>query len=550
MSQDPNNDTSGFHSPKRSRSLISNSSRIGTQGLHQQIKNAGAVSTIFGHSNCPICFDDLNTINFIQSLPCGHSSCDQCLFRNISNGNNKCHTCREEVFNVFSTENNQESIQQFKTRMEPSVLSLNSSIVIPSLPPLDFVIPSNNTDQLVSLYNTYDIDGESYGNIILMPKKAVIPNNSDVLLIIDNSPSMRNNIKLIIEATIEQINNIKPEQRLAIIIFNSVSKHLFALQPVTPENKQSLINLVRGITLTGGTNYDEPFKHAYDIFREADIANPIGANRKKLIIFLSDGEPQHAPDLNILANLDATYPYSQRYIISIGNDVNAEQHLIPLLMNRSMDLGKYYHCGNIDNFKNILAQIHGDNTDMYASSIKIIFENVIPIVSNFVIEEGNYIMNFPVLNYGNSINISFKMSSSSIIPTIRYIMELIDHSPSFDFFQNDIGNIIPSSLTIFFTKNKLINTEINLIMNNEECENSAKCAKLILLKTRITEEFYGIYYQEIINNLDVLIENLTDVEYGDYESQNTLSQMRQMSNSDSVMSPLARQASNTLSQII
>ena len=549
MSQDPNDD-SGFHSPKRSRTLTPDSSRMGTQGLHNQIQDAGALNTIFGHRNCPICLETLNTKNFIQALPCGHSSCDQCLFMNFSNGKNKCHTCRAEISDVFSTENNNETVMQFKSRMEPPEIALSPFFVIPSLPPIDFVIPSNNTEQLVSLYYTYTINGESYGNAILMPKKAVIPNNSDVLLVIDTSPSMRNVIHLIKEATIEQINNIKSEQRLSILLFNSTTSHLFGLQPITPENKQSLINLVKNIRLTGGTNYDEPFKHAFEIFKEANITYHDSINRKKVLIFLSDGEPLYAPDLRILANLDATYPYAQRYIISIGNDVNAEQHLIPLLMNRSTDLGKYYHCGNIDNFKNILAQIHGDNTDMYSSEIKIIFENAIPIGNSVMLESGAYLMNFPILNYGNSINISFNIDNLGTIPVIRYIMELPNQISTSDFFTKDEEHYIPDTLTILFTKYKLISKEINLIMNNEEDVNSAKCAKLIILKTQISQEFYEIYYHEIISNIETLIENLSDLEYGDYESQNTLSQIRQMSNSDSVMSPLARQASSTMSQAV
>jgi len=537
-------------SPKRQRSSSDPMSVIPmerdfTQGFHEKMRRAGATNTIFGHRDCPVCFENLDNSNFVQVLPCGHSICNLCLMKLFqNNSNNKCF-CREVIANVFSEIHQHETIFQFKLRQEPPTISLFHSLVLPSMPPLEVALPVNNVDEFICFFKTYIINGEKYGNIILMPKKAFIPNNSDVLLIIDNSPSMQTRMPLIKEAAIEQIKNLKSGQRLSVLLFNSVSKHIFGMQPVTPENINYLIDLIRDIRLTGGTNYNEPFKHSVEIFRQADFEHPSHSHRKKMIVFLSDGEPQQAPDLTILDTLDSMYPLAHRNIISIGNDVDAEEHLIPLLRGRSVDLGQYYHCGNIENFKHIMAQIHGENTDMYSSQIKINFNNLTPITNNIGLE-----LTFPVLNYGNSINIPFKMNNNDEPFGLSYSMNLVDGTVKSGIFVEDSESILPDALTILFTKNKLITREINLIINNDSLECSVKCAQLILLKASINEEYYGIYYHEIINNLNTLIENLTDLEYGDFESQNTISQIRQMSNSDSVMSPLARQTSTTLSQAI
>jgi len=557
-----------------------------TQRLHHNFIDNGAQRPLFGSRDCNICYINLDLDNIVQSKPCGHTSCVSCLVTYFKKSNKfDCYSCRQNIKELFTTNNNTETPEDFlkrneKKEEENEIEDLYSqqtffspmrrrtyndyqainqlygipNILIPSI--LIENIPSNETilhqqEQFIALYDIHSEPflnkniGNAYLTAFLANSNEQESSTSDIVYIEDISGSMTNrlnDVKKGLISTIEKLEN--KNQRFTIVLFDDNAYQLFPLQKITTSNKDSLINKVRSITIGGGTNYNSAFSLLLLILEDAENS---GINRKKIVKFGSDGENIGNTNFQIIDNIYHKFPNLVMYIISIGEGVNATRHLIPILRERSNELAKYMHVSNIEEFERILLEIIGDNPDTYASNIEIRFKNIKPISLNSIEEnDGSYLIKFPYLNIGGDINIAFTRNDNLLMidPEIEYIFTKNDGSEIKGKFNKDTDKILPDSLTIFFSRKRIIDIEINNIISNNNSSNEEKKNLLDSLKTYVTPDMMGYYYSDFLFEINRIIYSF---ENSDNNSQNLREEIIGSLRTDTTpMRSIARHASTLI----
>lgn len=90
-----------------------------TQRLHHNFIDNGAQRPLFGSRDCNICYINLDLDNIVQSKPCGHTSCVSCLVTYFKKSNKfDCYSCRQNIKELFTTNNNTETPEDFLKRNE------------------------------------------------------------------------------------------------------------------------------------------------------------------------------------------------------------------------------------------------------------------------------------------------------------------------------------------------------------------------------------------------------------------------------------------------
>lgn len=120
----------------------------------------------------------------------------------------------------------------------------------------------------------------------------------DVVLVLDTSGSMsgqkltslKNAANNFIDATAEanQGLDLSQQSRVAIVSFASGSTVRQNLDYITDQNKQQYINSIDGLTADGATYAEEGLEEA-----QSQFANNSRPDAKKVVIFFTDGEPNH-----------------------------------------------------------------------------------------------------------------------------------------------------------------------------------------------------------------------------------------------------------------
>lgn len=547
-----------------------------TQRLHNNFIINGAQQPLFGSRDCNICYSTLDLDNIVQTKPCGHTSCVSCLVTYLKNLQKfDCHTCRQNIEELFTKNNNIEKPKDFLKRNRvfhiltnypedtedeanniysqpvnyspirrrtfnnyqtinelyrtPNILL--PSVFIENIPDVIQMQEYNQQEQFITLY---DIHSEPFlnkniGNAYLTAfcKNPIEQESStsDIIYIEDISGSMThrlNDVKKGLVTTIKKLEN--KNQRFTIVLFDDDAYQLFPLQKITTFNKDSLINKINSITVGGGTNYNSAFALLLLILQDAENTSSHGIaysntvdiehvisrqTRKKIVKFGSDGENIGNTDYGLIDNIYYQFPNLVMYIISIGENVNATRNLIPILRERSNELAKYIHVPNIEEFERILLEIIGDNPDTFANNLEIIFKNVKPVSLNTLEQfDGTYLIKFPYLNIGGDINIAFTIDNREnfiLNPEITYSFIRNDGSHVTGKFISDNDKILPDSLTIFFSRKRIIDIEINKILSDETNSNQDKKNSLTSLKINITPIMLGYYFSDFLIEINKLI---------------------------------------------
>jgi len=553
-----------------------------TQILHRKFIDNGAVGQIFGNRDCNICYTTLDLDNIVQSKPCGHTSCISCLVTYFDTSNKfDCYSCRQNINELFTTNNGNETIDNFLNKnnidnkdnknnidsqqvfytpirrrtsniyQSSSELYGISNTVLPSVLIENFSqLNQIRRENFIALFDIHPevFLNKNLGNVYITAFEDANQqqsSTSDIIYIEDISGSMvnrLNNVKKGLISTIEKLEN--NNQRFTIILFDDHAYQLFPLQKITSLNKSSIINKVKSINVGGSTNYNSAFTLLLLILQDSVIT---GENRKKIVKFGSDGENIGTTNYNLINDIYEQFPNLIMYVISIGENVNASTHLIPILRERSYELGKYMHIPNIEEFERILLEIIGDNPDTYASNIEIRFKNVKPISLNAIEEnDGSYLIKFPYLNIGGDINIAFTRNDNLLMldPEIEYIFTKNDGSEIKGKFNKDNDKILPDSLTIFFSKKRIIDIEINNIISNNNSSNEEKKNLLDSLKTYITPDMMGYYYSDFLFEINRIIYSF---ENSDNNSQNLREEIIGSLRTDTTpMRSIARHASTLI----
>ena len=530
-----------------------NNSRTYTQAIHHNFRAVagGGSDPLYGTRNCPICYEqfDQSGNNLAESKPCGHTSCEVCLATHFRTTgiNFNCPCCRIQITEIItisedSTSRN-EVPQIFVDRVLPDSLlqqtifsspvrpiyspnpryeNSNSTygrpdILYPSIPVIEFEQQHNTSsqDNLVTLRkeiregstflgkNTGIIFMSHMDNSTNLEDMANNTNsNNDLFIIADISGSMHSRMHCLKEGIIKTINTLKPSQRISIIVFNDQSYHLFSMQQITASNKHEIIQKINSISASCGTNFNPAFN-----LLERALADAIrtGPGRKIVTLFFSDGDHTDQLDYEMIDRIYATNPALNMYTASIGEGVNASHSLEPILRERPYELSRYIHIPDTAGFDNVLTTIIGENSDSYATNIRIIFTNSRPLSGQIIDEYSILVSN---LNTNSEIVIPYELLNSGPID-ITYTFQKHNGIVVSGSFSEDTSNILPNMLTIFFPRKKIVATEIIKITSNDEVSNQAKYNALTALKDSITEvmlyEFYNEFITEITNIMNSYI---------------------------------------------
>jgi hypothetical protein len=154
---------------------------------------------------------------------------------------------------------------------------------------------------------------------------------------------------------------------------------------------------------------------------------------------------------------------------------------------------------------------------------------------------------FPYLNIGGDINIAFTNIDGILNPEITYSFTKNDGTHVTGKFARDNDKILPDSLTIFFSRKRIIDIEINNIISVETTfsnSNQDKKDLLTSLKTYVTPDILGYYYSDFLFEINKLILSFDNT---DNNSQNLRAEIMGTLRTDTTpMRSIARQASSMI----
>jgi hypothetical protein len=524
--------------------------RQSTQAIQQVFGQAGITNTELLHSTCPITLDDVNPNNIIILGPCGHTFSEENIKEHFEINGHNCPICRSAVINTTSINNGTETIFNFLSRLTPppppplesppqqffcarqnscggggsggyndnnnNNRSLKHMILLPCFPVREQISLDNADTNLLALTSVPENGLSVFTMIATTSSVDSNDSNTDIFGILDISGSMSGTkLNKSKEAIISLIHNLNPSQRFCISAFDDYVEHIFPLQHITSLNRDQIIALVQGIYAVGGTEYTDSFKFAKTLFDQAD-----SPNRKKIVLFFSDGEPSSTPNLNVIDELFIAHPTLILYPISMGNGVNAAQQMVPLLRNRSPELGCYIDCPDMAQFSSTLERVVGNIASLYATNITVRFVNAEPITSlaqrN---EDGSFSVHLPILNVGEALNIALRTTGDNL-PQISYSLTR-DGVVSESVATVDTEGVLPDEISKHFPRSKIIKERMNEIITNQTTSSNEKQVLLRSLLAEINEEMHGNYFIEMKQTMESIILSLDPANRNNMQMQNT-----------------------------
>lgn len=152
----------------------------------------------------------------------------------------------------------------------------------------------------------------------------------DVVFVVDTSGSMAGpKLEQTREALRHCIHRLNPGDRFEVISFSTGVRTLFTgLEPADEEHRGKALAFVKEMSAVGGTNIHEALVRAMSLEG--------GAERPRMIIFLTDGQPTvgETRTETILGDVSKAAPDAARlFVFGVGEDLNAE--LLDLLAERN-----------------------------------------------------------------------------------------------------------------------------------------------------------------------------------------------------------------------
>jgi len=494
--------------------------------------NLEKTETKYIDSLCPICHENFNNENDVAITDCGHHACKKCMSDCLEQSH-ECFKCRNTIIKISTMEWGIIDINDFlgnflkeqimidythiptrqvtfnyygntQNDFYDNVRENNHMIVLPSVPVTNSVRESiNSTTELVSIYskkfNLYD--NELSTLVLISPFIELTSYEMNIYIIIDVSGSMssEDRIKFCKDAVSETVKKLKQNQRITIITFDNYSVQEIPLTPINSLNIDKILSKIDNISAVGGTNYNIAFEHL----------NKILCDGNNIVFFMTDGEPSEESNISILEKLYTDYPTLVIYIISMGSDVDAAKNLLPLLCNRSDELGIYMHFHDFDSFVPFINNIVGSSTATFATNIKIKFYGCIPISSKCIQENDYILLNYGALQYNNTLQIAYtnNIDTNQSI-SISYDINGISYEvfPKFD--ENAILGI---ELDKHFPTKRFMDRRINEIFFDISLSKKEKKQFLQNILSSIKEEDLGSFYEEFTKCLRLLIENITSL---------------------------------------
>ena len=498
-------------------------------------------------SECSICGDKFNNEENVAITNCGHHACITCM-DNCLEQSRDCFKCRQPLLTISTIEwgiidlnEFQQNIRKLSTIFDLSntpqrqvtcsgyqgngntnrlmrqstqssysqfdshddLRQNNHMIVLPSLPITASIQTLQNEDssnELVCLHTKKTIfNGTELSTLALIaPFVQIVNDEVNIYFIIDVSGSMscQNRIKFCKDALFETVKKLKSNQRITIITFDDYSVQEIPLGPVNSLNIDEINSKIDKISAIGGTNYNIAFEHLIKILCEGN----------NIVFFMTDREPSQTTDLSILERLYSAYPTLIIYIISMGSDVDATKNLLPLLYNRSDELGIYMHFNTFDSFVPFINDIVGSSTSTFATNIRLKFEGCIPISSKCIYEDGFVSLTCGALQYNNTLQFAYTIESDrDVIITIYYEIDGTSYEVISKLDEDDILGV---ELNTHFPNKRFIDRRVNEIRLNSSFSKKQKKEQLETILLTIKEEDLGIFYEEFTKCLRLLIDDI------------------------------------------
>ena len=512
------------------------SMRISTAHVKDQIEEQGLFDeedTKFLHRDCPVCIGEYTTDVGIDKInickPCNHPFCRDCLCT-WAKTHNTCPTCKGEIQSILVEKNIEKTFDEYCIENNIPLRNLNNIFDdFDDLSQFAFQQPyqfggnvfNDDIPREFELKNSIPITGVA--NISNSIEYAVIntnsvlsfitnsfnneENNDDILCILDVSGSMEGDkIQKSKQGIISIINSLKTFQRISVVLFNDNTRHLFGLQQITVSNKNELISNINNIYAGGGTEYNHSLRTIKQIFDESNNES----QRKRIVLFFSDGEHTDTPNMSILDETYSCYPELLFYTISMGNNIDASANLIPLHRSRPVELGRYFDCPNMENFTEILQNIVGNSRPLFLKDMCITFPNNIKLFTTYekVLNDDNtFSITIPILNVGDIINIAFKIEDDIQNINISYIFTRIsDNMEIKGVSVFDENNILPNEISNDYPKSRYLLYELNEIVDSITLTKEEKKTMLSEIRKNINPENNGIYYQMLLDTINKYIE--------------------------------------------
>ena len=531
-------------------SFYSSSLRCTTQHIKrtfQDIENGQQEQTVTKYldSKCPICYLNIDNENNIAITNCGHHACITCMDDCLEQSR-ECFKCRQPLSTIstvewgiigldtfsenilkestifdfndtpqrqvtcFGYQGNGMSRQSTQSNYYQSNFLMdnyrqnNHNIVLPSISITTPIqnLPNEELSNELVCYHTKKIilnDTKLSTLVLIAPFVQIVNDGVNIYFIIDVSGSMssQNRIQFCKDALIETTKKLKPNQRMTIITFDDYSVQEIALGPINSLNIDEIISKITKIDTTGGTNYNIAFEHLIQILCDGN----------NIVFFMTDGEPSENTDLSILERLYSDYPSLIVYIISMGSDVDATKNLLPLLCNRSDELGIYMHFHNFDSFVPFINDIVGSSTSTFATNIRLKFKGCIPISSKCNYEDGFVSLTCGALQLNNTLQFAYTISDDKD-PIITVCYE-IDDTLYEVISKLDENDILGVELNRHFPNKRFMDRKVNEIRLNSSFSKKEKKQQLENILLSITEEDLGSFYEEFTKCLKLLIDDIT-----------------------------------------
>jgi uncharacterized protein YegL len=471
---------------------------------------------LLNNNTCPLCrcnVTEISTINRgIESIEKFRESyiASVKIFGEEEDNSNNQRLAPRLTRQYTCSQQNEEEYDDYFSPEEPSDGYIPNMIVLPSIPNTfqNGIIENNNENinkNCIALFSSpFEYNGTSLGTFVISAPfndQNKIINHCDCLLFGDSSGSMVGNpISLLKKVFSKVVSEIHEHIRLSISIFNDTATQLTPLQQVTPENKSLYLSEIENIKADCGTNYNHAFSLISDIFDESGILE----NVNRIAIFVTDGQPSDNPDYKIIEKIVEKYPMIKLYFISLGGDIDASRVATKFLCNRHPNLSIYKHCESLDDFGVFLPSIFADVCNVFATDIKITFENVKPISSKAIMNDnGSWVINIPCIFESSAEQFAFECTSE--IPRIKIEYKIngsiVKLSASED-IEKSLDKFAPWSLM------RHINLKVNSICLDNEMKPSKKRKACEEILVSLDSEKFGIYYEEMNIALNKRIETI------------------------------------------
>ncbi|MGH8479477.1 MAG: vWA domain-containing protein [Gammaproteobacteria bacterium] len=184
---------------------------------------------------------------------------------------------------------------------------------------------------------------------------------TDVIVVLDHSGSMaaENRLPFAKQAVVELLGRLTPEDRFALVVFDSLAAVASEPTPVTDRARERLIQTVRAIQPGSGTNLGDGILKAEAIAPRADT------ERGRRVLLLSDGEANEGITSPIeLGGLARGMSEHGLILSTIGMGLGFNESLMSTLADHGM--GTYAFLEHLGGLAEILSRNLDDSRNVYA----------------------------------------------------------------------------------------------------------------------------------------------------------------------------------------